>query len=205
MGPGYIRCAPPPPFPLHQPSCAGLDVGLRGRVRWGKEYQKRCSKSCIQSHPVMLEASTCAWLFPPGGVRSTAAPPGLGANSARPAPVFSGSNPSATRSWRPSRNRHHRVPQTAFSLFKKPGRGWHRRAVEAEPTLSCGNGSHRAPELFPQPRVGSNGRSGEAAQIKAVYPFSVKDRRLIHTLCFVPYSPCSPLFGTAANRPRFGL
>ena len=52
-------------------------------------------------------------------------------------------------------------------MLKKTGEGlgWHGRTVESEPTLGVGNGSHRVPELIPPPRVGSNGRSGEAARV----------------------------------------
>ena len=58
----------------------------------------------------------------------------------------------------------HAVARTCSSGC--PSGGWHRRAVELEPTLGCGNGSHRAPKLFPHPRVASNGRSGEVARVK---------------------------------------
>ena len=56
--------------------------------------------------------------------------------------------------------------------------GYIRENLELEPTLGGGNGSHRAHELFPPPRVGSNGRSGEVARVKAFFP-RVKKRRLV--------------------------
>ena len=51
----------------------------------------------------------------------------------------------------------YRTPRVPDCPFKKAGRGlwgWHRRAVELEPPFGFGNGSHRAPELFPKPMGG---------------------------------------------------
>ena len=76
---------------------------------------------------------------------------------------------------------HSEFQTVLLAYFLKPGRGWHGRTIELEPALGCGNGSDSAPELFPQPRAGSSGRSGEVAQVKAVFP-TVKNRRLGHTV-----------------------
>ena len=37
------------------------------------------------------------------------------------------------------------VDLAALGVPMRPGRGWHRRAVESESTLDFGNGSHRGP------------------------------------------------------------
>ena len=52
------------------------------------------------------------------------------------------------------------------------------------PSLGCGNGSHRASELFPQTRDGSNGRSEVWRGDKRLFTViqGVKNRRFWHTV-----------------------
>ena len=52
----------------------------------------------------------------------------------------------------------------SYCPFTKAPRGGGRRAVEVARTLGGGNGSHRAPELFAQPRVLPIHRSEEVAR-----------------------------------------